>query len=101
MDQGKVLRQAATDDLRNSVKRLIAPIDAAETLRSLPGLLDFTTHGRQCSAVVEDITAARVKLSSSNIDAQEISLNLDEIFEAFVIGQKDGHHAEPSLERVA
>ena len=102
MDHGKILRQSTTDDLRNSVKRLIAPADAEPELRALPGILDFTTYGRQCSVVVENISTARTALATSGVEAQEIDLNLDEIFEAFVIGRrKDGHHAEPSLERVA
>jgi ABC-2 type transport system ATP-binding protein len=102
MDHGKILRQATTDDLRNCVKRLIAPADAEPELRALPGILDFTTHGRQCSVVVENISTARTALATSGVDAQEIDLNLDEIFEAFVIGRrKEEPDAKPSLERVA
>src|SRR3984885_9323178 len=55
LDHGRVVRQAATIDLRAAVKRLIAPIEAESTMRSLPGLLDINRYGRQVSAVVEDI----------------------------------------------
>jgi ABC-2 type transport system ATP-binding protein len=102
LDHGKVVRQSATDDLRSAVKRLIAPSAAEAALRALPGVLDFSISGRQASVVVEDISAARPALAMAGITAEEIDLNLDEIFEAIVIGRrKDGPHVEPSLERMA
>ena len=102
LDNGKVLVQAATDNLRNAVKRLIAPLESEPALRALPGILDCQTLGRQTSVTVRDISAARPTLAASGVSTQEIDLNLDEIFEAYVIGRgKDGPHVEPSLERVA
>lgn len=98
LDHGRVVRQGETEELRSKVKRLIAPAEYAQTLRGLAGLLDFAISGRQATAIVEDIDAI-----SSNVRSQveEIDLNLDEIFEAYVIGRKDGSHAQPDLERVA
>ena len=102
LDKGLVILQADTEDLRASVKRLIAPIESESVLSKLPGLLDLSRNGRQAIAVVKNIEAARPALSSAGIIAQEIDLNLDEIFEAFVIGKpKESPHAQPSLERVA
>jgi ABC-2 type transport system ATP-binding protein len=101
LDQGQVVRQASTEDLRSKVKRLIAPAEAAETFRTLPGLLDYAQAGRQVSAVVAEINSARITLSAANVRAEEINLNLDEIFEAYVIGRKDKRHVESDLERVA
>ncbi|HEY1686024.1 MAG TPA: ABC transporter ATP-binding protein [Tepidisphaeraceae bacterium] len=98
LDHGRVVRQASTEELREKVKRLIAPLEYAQTLRGLAGLLDFSTSGRQATAVVDDIEAVR---SSLNPSIEEIDLNLDEIFEAYVIGRKEGSHAQPDLERVA
>jgi len=90
LDHGRVVRQGATEELRAAVKRLIAPIDAEKMFSELPGLLDIHRNGRQVSAVVEDIVAARKSLAAGGAsgDVEEIDLNLDEIFEAFVIGQK-------------
>jgi len=100
LDHGQVLRQAATEDLRATVKRLIATTDAAEMLTALPGVLDYAISGRQISVVVEDIQAARAAIGTANV--QEVDLNLDEIFEAYVIGRrKEGPRATPALERVA
>ena len=43
-----------------------------------------------------------VLLHAANVNAQEIDLNLDEIFEAYVIGRrKEVTDAQPDLERVA
>jgi ABC-2 type transport system ATP-binding protein len=101
LDHGVVVRQAATEDLRAAVRRLVTPLEAENVLRNLPGVLDFSRLGRQATVVVEDIAAARPILAAANVTAQEIELNLDEIFEAYVIGRKEGADAEPALERVA
>jgi ABC-2 type transport system ATP-binding protein len=102
LDHGRVLRQAATEDLRAQVKRLVAPADAEKILRNLPGVLDINITGRQATVVVEDIISARTALTATGVTAQEIDLNLDEIFEAYVIGRrKEGKDVEPHLERVA
>jgi ABC-2 type transport system ATP-binding protein len=102
LDHGKVIRQAETEGLRASVKRIIAPLETADILQKLPGILDMGRNGRQATAVVEDIAAARPALESAGVAVEEIDLNLDEIFEAYVIGQrKEGSSAEPDLERVA
>lgn len=101
LDNGQVILQANTEQLRSKVKRLIAPSEYAEILHNLPGLLDFALIGRQATAVVDDIDAARTSLGAAGVPAEEIDLNLDEIFEAYVIGRKENHDAEPDLERVA
>jgi ABC-2 type transport system ATP-binding protein len=101
LNHGKVIRQAATEDLREQVKRLIAPIEAQPFLSGLPGLLDLNSTGRQATAVVSDIAAVRPMLAESPDHIDIIDLNLDEIFEAYVIGRKEGARAATDLERVA
>lgn len=93
LDRGRVVRLAATDELREKVKRLVAPADAEAALRKLPGLLDLTRGGRQVAAVVEDVDAALEALPAG-VDVQTVDLNLDEIFEAYVIGRKEADDAE-------
>jgi len=101
LDRGTVVRQAPTEQLRAEVKRLTAPAEAQAVLRDLPGLLDLSIRGRQVVAVVSNIAAARAMLETHQIAVQETDLNLDEIFEAYVIGQRKGPpHAEAPLERV-
>ena len=101
LDRGRVVRQSATDDLRAAVKRLVAPVDAEPVLARLPGLLDLARAGRQVTAVVDDVATARATLATAGVAFDEVDLNLDEIFEAFVIGRKEVSGAQPPLERVA
>jgi ABC-2 type transport system ATP-binding protein len=102
LDHGRVMRQAPTEDLRSQVKRLLAPADYADLFQALPGILDINRSGRQISVVVENISAVRPMLADSDAPIEDIVLNLDEIFEAYVIGRrKEADHAEPDLERVA
>ena len=102
LDRGRVLVEAETETLRQQVKRLIAPAEAEAALSRLPGLLDLTRNGRQAIAVVRDMDRARPALLAAGIIAQVVDLNLDEIFEAFVIGKaKEAPDAQTAMERVA
>ena len=103
LDRGRVVLSAATDDLRADVKRLVVPAAAAGVLAGLPGLLDLSVDGRRAAAVVSDVAAARVALSAAgvDIDVEVVDLNLDEIFEAYVIGRKGGDRATVAVEGVA
>jgi ABC-2 type transport system ATP-binding protein len=101
LDHGRVVRQATTEELRAKVKQLVAPAESDDALADLPGLLDLSRRGRQVAAVVEDIDAARTALSARGASAQEFDLNLDEIFEAYVIGRKEAPNGKTPLERVA
>jgi ABC-2 type transport system ATP-binding protein len=106
LDRGRIVRQADTDALREHVKRIVVPADAEATLRGLPGLLDLARAGRQAAAVVEEVDAALPIVAGAGIPYEVVGLNLDEIFEAYVIGRRDGkedgHGHDPArLERVA
>jgi ABC-2 type transport system ATP-binding protein len=102
LDHGQVVKQAATDDLRAQVKRLVAPVEVEGELRGLPGILDVSRNGRQVTAVVQDIAAARSAIAKMGADVREVDLNLDEIFEAYVIGRrKEESNAQAPVERVA
>jgi ABC-2 type transport system ATP-binding protein len=94
LDRGQVIRQAGTEELREQVKRLVAPIEAETALRQLPGILDFARSGREVTAVVENVARARPMLQGVGTDIREIDLNLDEIFEAYVIGRRDDVRAD-------
>lgn len=95
LDAGQVIRQAETETLREQIKRIIVPAEQEAVLRELPGLLDITRSGRQATATVQDIAAARLKLSAANLEVQEVDLNLDEIFEAYVIGSEHSNTSAP------
>jgi ABC-2 type transport system ATP-binding protein len=101
LDHGRIVRQDSTENLRERVKRLVLPADAENAARKLPGLLDINRSGRQIIAVVDNAQAAVAALDRDQIPHEQLDLNLDEIFEAYVIGRKEPANAEPSLERVA
>ena len=101
LDKGRIVQQAATEGLRARVKRLVVPLEAEPIVRQLPGTLDLTRSGRQVAVVVADVAPALESLTRQGIQPEEIDLNLDEIFEAYVIGRKEPVDAKPSLERVA
>jgi ABC-2 type transport system ATP-binding protein len=101
LDRGRIVRQDSTENLRDRVKRLIVQAQAEQAVRHLPGILDIARSGRQVAVVVEDAGPAVAALEREGIAVQEIDLNLDEIFEAYVIGRKEPANAGPPLERVA
>lgn len=105
LDRGRIVRQADTDALREQVKRFVVPAEAEQTLAGLPGLLDLARAGRQAAAVVEDVNAALPLVAAAGVPYEVVDLNLDEIFEAYVIGRRpkeDAHGPGPAhLERVA
>jgi ABC-2 type transport system ATP-binding protein len=102
LDRGRIVRQADTEELRSRVKRIVVPAEAVSTLRDLPGLLDVAKAGRQAAAVVEDIDAALPVVAGGGVPYEVVDLNLDEIFEAYVIGRrKEAADGPAHLERVA
>ncbi len=108
LDRGHIVRHEETESLRDRVKQLMLLADDFDTITMLPGTLDVKRRGDRVAVVVEDVDAAIVALKKRGISPGVVDLNLDEIFEAFVIGRTDGseakgmnHVAKPDLERVA
>lgn len=98
LDGGRIVCQDKTEQLRERVKQLIIPTDQ---LTTLPGTLDVKPNGRHTAVVVEDVSKAQQKLG--DVKHEVVDLNLDEIFEAYVIGRNnDGaNHENAAVERVA
>jgi len=108
LDRGHIVRHSPTEDLRDSVKQIILPAREFDAMPALPGVLDVKRRKYQVAVVVEDVERA-LPLVREQVEAVEVvDLNLDEIFEAYVIGKRnaqpgeeDGHVAKLGLERVA
>ncbi len=98
LDSGRIVCQDKTEQLRERVKQLIIPTDQ---LTTLPGTLDVKPNGRHTAVVVEDVSKAQQKLG--DVKHEVVDLNLDEIFEAYVIGRNnDGaNDTDAAVERVA
>ncbi len=102
LDKGRIVCLEETERLRESVKRLILPEAAWREMTLLPGLLDVRQNGDRMVVVVKGAAEVIHQLKERGVPFQVVDLNLDEIFEAYVIGKQEaGHVAEPVLERVA
>jgi ABC-2 type transport system ATP-binding protein len=105
LDRGSILRHDGTEALRDSVKQIIMPVLEYDSIAPLPGTLDIKRRGNQVAVVVEDIERAAVEVERTAATYDVVNLNLDEIFEAYVIGKRQGeegdHVPQPGLERVA
>ncbi len=94
LHDGRIIKCAPVDDLRGSVKRiLLRPTDGAR-LDAAPGLLDVDERDGAWALTVENAKAACERLRSmSQNGLSVVDLNLDEIFEAYVIGRREVVHA--------
>jgi ABC-type multidrug transport system ATPase subunit len=90
LHEGRIIKCAPVDELRETVKRIVLkPTDGAR-VPELPGLLDFQAQDGQWSLTVEHAEEARRALTPiSRGEVSVIDLNLDEIFEAHVIGRRE------------
>jgi ABC-2 type transport system ATP-binding protein len=86
LHQGRIVRQGATEELREQAKRLLLPAASLDRLPPLK-LLDVAPAGDQMALTVDDAPNAIAALHRAGIEPHVVDLNLDEIFEAFVIGR--------------
>ena len=104
LDRGRILCEAETEVLRDEVRQVLVEKERwreiSPRLHREGLVLDVKHDGPRLAVVVRDVHKARPVLEG--VVEEERALNLDEIFEAFVIGRKeeaDGPGAV--LERVA
>lgn len=89
LDQGRILRQADTETLRRDVKQLILNRDAFAAQRKHLSILDVRPDSDRMVVAVTGAEKAREILGYEGVDFQVVDLNLDEIFEAYVVGRRD------------
>ena len=88
LEDGYIIHQSATDKLRNEVKQLIFTRKDFDKLNNVPGVLDVKLSGRQAAVIVKNINETQEFLVGSSISFNIVDLNLDEIFETYVIGNR-------------
>ena len=90
LDKGIIIKSSKTEQLRESVRKFVLkPVPEANFSR-IPGILDVLKVGDKVSITIEDCDEAKrtqLKCISAN-GMTEMALNLDEIFEAYVIGNR-------------
>lgn len=90
LDAGRIVRQAETETLRRDVKQLILTRPDLASVRGELAILDERHEGEHVAVTVERAEQARALLARREIEVRVVELNLDEIFEAYVAGCKDG-----------
>ena len=94
LHEGRIIKCAAVDELRERVKRIVLKPDPGVRVPEFAGLLDIQAQDGQWSLTVEGIEAARAALAPiSRGNFTMMDLNLDEIFEAYVMGRHEVPHA--------
>jgi len=91
LKDGVVEKVDATDALRRSTKRLLLRGSFNRELTGLEGLLDVTKIGQDMAVTLEgydERKRAGIEQRYQCHILQEVDLNLDEIFEAYVIGNR-------------
>ncbi len=87
---GRIVKVGAVDELREQVKRLLfQPLERA-SLAEVPGVLDVRVSDSRWAVTVEHAEAARSAISAISRNGVAVQdLNLDEIFEAYVVGRQE------------
>ena len=86
----RIIKAAKTADLRESVRRFVLAGANGFDPGWIPGVLDVTRQADGLAVTVEDCDEVKRKAfhNSGAKVISEIGLNLDEIFEAYVIGNR-------------
>jgi len=89
LEKGVIIKAEKTIDLRESVKKLVLNT-AKNDFYKIEGLLDASKMGERAALTIENCDAAKIETTKASYGgfAREIGLNLDEIFEAYVIGNR-------------
>lgn len=90
LHEGRIVRHAETELLRRDVKQIIVSSEAIPMLRPELKTLDEREDGDRVAIVVEQAERALALLGREGIEHRVVDLNLDEIFEAYVAGRRDG-----------
>ena len=95
LDGGVICKAGKTEDLRDSVRRFMLTPQPGADLTAIAGLLDVDRAAAAVSVTVQDCDDEKRRQIKqlADGDVTEAALNLDEIFESYVIGNKGQHLA--------
>ena len=101
LDAGRIVRQSPTEVLREQVKQVCLSAEAIRTISPPKGLLDVRRHADRFVITVDEAPLFLKQLESHRTPHEVTDLNLDDIFESFVIGRPDDWpEANPALATV-
>ncbi len=89
LDKGVIIKAERTFDLRESVKKVVLN-SSQNDFSKIEGILDASKAGERVALTVENCNSEKINKIKDSYGGfvREIGLNLDEIFEAFVIGNR-------------
>ncbi len=88
LHEGRIVKIADVETLRDEVKRVIMPRSGFEVIANRLTVLDFAQNREEVDIVVDHAESALNLFEEWDIQPDVVSLNLEEIFEAFVIGSR-------------
>jgi ABC-2 type transport system ATP-binding protein len=91
LKDGVIVKAGATEDLRRSVRKVVLRTGENGWAGDIGGVLDVARSGDRLAVTVEDYDEGKKGLIEKAARAdvvREVGLNLDEIFEAYVIGNR-------------
>ncbi|HTU27590.1 MAG TPA: ABC transporter ATP-binding protein [Pirellulales bacterium] len=89
LDGGRLVRVGTTEAVQNDVKRVLVSGDVLLAGPKPEKLLDVTRRGDRLAVTLDGAPAWIERLDAAEADYAVEDLSLDEIFEAFVIGQTE------------
>lgn len=90
LDQGHLVRVGATEEVQQAVQRVIVSEEALAVCPRPARLLDLRCERGRAAVTVDDAPTWLTALAAEGIVHKVEELCLDEIFEAYVIGQTSG-----------
>jgi ABC-2 type transport system ATP-binding protein len=89
LHEGRIVRVGPTEVLQSEIKRILLPADALPALARPAKLLDVRKDGMQAAVTLDQALGWIAELKADGVPHTVEDLSLDEIFEAFVIGQAE------------
>lgn len=97
LHEGRILRQAPTEELKENVKRIIFSSGTAPLGNKKMRVIDAQQWEHQLALTVDNFQQIEPDLELRGIEHEVQDLSLDEIFEAYIIGRPElpFNHPEP------
>jgi ABC-2 type transport system ATP-binding protein len=90
LDRGRIVRQDNTESLRGDVKQIVLSRGAFATHKRDLMVLDERIENDEAAVIVERAESASKLLGREGVAHRVVDLNLDEVFEAYVAGRRNG-----------
>jgi ABC-2 type transport system ATP-binding protein len=91
LKDGAIVKAGKTDELRQNVKKILLRGTGDIEFGGVGGILDVAKMGERIAVTIEDYSEAKreaIEKKSGRAALDEVDLNLDEIFEAYIIGNR-------------